>query len=105
MTGTSGLTEKKTLGNSISTVGGEAIGESGAVDVTGALSGKITGALVSQTSGAPAGGISVKLRGNSTINSDAEPPSERAGPMRSSRPGASVSDLSSRPPSWSPRRG
>ena len=73
VTGTSGLTEKKQLGNSISTVEGDLIAESGAVDVTAALSGKITGALVSQTSGAPAGSISVKLRGTSTINSDAEP--------------------------------
>ena len=73
VTGTSGLTEKKQLGNSISTVEGDLIAESGAVDVTAALSGKITGALVSQTSGSPAGSISVKLRGTSTINSDAEP--------------------------------
>ncbi len=73
VTGTSGLTEKKQLGNSISTVEGDLIAESGAVDVTAALSGKITGALVTQTSGAPAGSISIKLRGTSTINSDAEP--------------------------------
>ncbi len=73
VTGTSGLTEKKQLGNSISTVQGGEIAGSGAVDASGALSGKITGALVTQTSGSPAGEVSVKLRGNSTINSDSEP--------------------------------
>lgn len=73
VTGTSGLTEKKQLGNSISTVDGGEIAGSGAVDVSGALSGKIPGALVTQTSGSPAGEVSVKLRGNSTINSDSEP--------------------------------
>ena len=73
VTGTSGLEEKRQLGNAISTVEGTDLAQSGAADVTAALSGKITGALVSQTSGSPAGGISVKLRGTSTINSDAEP--------------------------------
>ncbi|MEM9664291.1 MAG: SusC/RagA family TonB-linked outer membrane protein [Bacteroidota bacterium] len=73
VTGTSGQTERRQLGNSISTVGGDALAESGATDLTAGLSGKITGALVTQTSGSPAGSISVKLRGNSTINSDAEP--------------------------------
>ncbi len=73
VTGTTGLTERKQLGNTISTVAGDAIAGSGAADASGALSGKITGALVTQTSGSPAGAISVKLRGNSTINSGSEP--------------------------------
>jgi TonB-linked SusC/RagA family outer membrane protein len=73
VTGTTGLTERKQLGNTISSVGGSEIAGSGAVDASGALSGKITGALVTQTSGSPAGAISVKLRGNSTINSGSEP--------------------------------
>ena len=73
VTGTTGLTERKQLGNTISTVSGDAIAGSGAADASGALSGKITGALVTQTSGSPAGAISVKLRGNSTINSGSEP--------------------------------
>lgn len=73
VTGTSGSAEKRQLGNSISTVNSEALRDAAAIDVTQALSGKIAGAQVNQTSGSPAGAISVKLRGISTINSGAEP--------------------------------
>lgn len=73
VTGASAETERRQLGNAISTVGGDELGNSGATDLTGALSGKVPGALIQQTSGSPAGGISVKLRGTSTINSGAEP--------------------------------
>jgi len=73
VTGTGGGAERRQLGNAISTVDAAPIAESGAVDLTAALSGKITGAMISQTSGSPAGSISVRLRGNSTINASAEP--------------------------------
>ena len=73
VTGTSGSTEKRQLGNAISTVGSDALRDAAALDVTGAMSGKIAGAQINQTSGSPAGAVSVKLRGISTINSDAEP--------------------------------
>ena len=56
ITGTSGLTRKKQLGNAISSVKSSEIANSGAQDVTGALSGKLPGALVNQNSGNPAGG-------------------------------------------------
>ena len=73
ITGTSGLTEKRQLGNSISVVSARELNEAGTVDPTAALAGKIPGAVISQTSGSPAGEISVKLRGNSTIFGNAEP--------------------------------
>jgi len=73
VTGTSGSTEKRQLGNAISTVNSSALEAAGSLDITGAISGKITGAQVNQTSGSPAGAVSVKLRGISTINSNAEP--------------------------------
>ena len=73
VTGTSGSSEKRRLGNTISTVGASELRDAAAIDVTAAISGKVTGALVKQTSGSPAGAISIKLRGVSTINSDAEP--------------------------------
>ncbi len=73
ITGTSGLTEKRQLGNSISVVSARELNGAGSVDPTAALAGKIPGAVVSQTSGSPAGEISVKLRGNSTIFGNAEP--------------------------------
>jgi len=73
ITGTGALTEKKRLGNTISTITGFDIAESGAVDITGALSGKMAGIQVSQNSGDPAGGISVRLRSASTVNGSSDP--------------------------------
>ena len=73
ITGTGALTEKKRLGNTLSTVSGSAVSGSGAVDVTGALSGKLAGIQVMQNSGDPAGGVSVRLRSASTVNGNSDP--------------------------------
>ncbi|WP_299511467.1 SusC/RagA family TonB-linked outer membrane protein [Mucilaginibacter sp.] len=43
------------------------------VTIDGAMSGKIVGANINSNSGAPGGGISVKLRGISSINGSSEP--------------------------------
>ncbi len=73
VTGVGALTAKKQIGNTISSVTGSEISESGAVDVTGALSGKLAGIQVSQNSGDPAAGISVRLRSASTVNGSSDP--------------------------------
>ena len=73
ITGTGALTEKKQLGNSIATLQGSEVSGSGAVDVTGALSGKMAGIQVMQNSGDPAGGVSVRLRSASTVNGSSDP--------------------------------
>jgi TonB-linked SusC/RagA family outer membrane protein len=73
VTGTGGLTEKRQLGNSIATMQSAEIGGSGSVDVTGALSGKMAGIQVTQNSGDPAGGVSVRLRSASTVNGSSDP--------------------------------
>ncbi|MBI5473231.1 MAG: SusC/RagA family TonB-linked outer membrane protein, partial [Ignavibacteriae bacterium] len=73
VTGTGAAVEKERLGNSVSTVGGNAITESFAPTVDAALAGKIAGAQVNQNSGTPGGGVSVRLRGTSTISASAEP--------------------------------
>ncbi len=73
ITGTGALTEKKQLGNTISTIKGTDISQSGAMDLTGALSGKLAGIQVTQNSGDPAGGISVRLRSASTVNGSSDP--------------------------------
>ena len=73
ITGVGALTAKKQIGNVISSVSGLDIAESGAVDITGALSGKLAGIQVSQNSGDPAGGISVRLRSASTVNGSSDP--------------------------------
>ena len=73
ITGVGALTAKKQIGNVISSVSGLEIAESAALDVTGALSGKLAGIQVSQNSGDPAGGISVRLRSASTVNGSSDP--------------------------------
>lgn len=58
---------KRALGNNISSVNAENLANTASVQVDQALQGKITGALVVQNSGDPAGGISVLLRGASSL--------------------------------------
>ena len=73
-TGTGAPTERRELGNTVATVGGEAIREApGATSVDQALQGKITGALISENSGQPGGGVSIRLRGTNSILGGAEP--------------------------------
>ena len=73
VTGTGTAMEKQRLGNAIGTVSRMALAGSRAPTVDAALVGKITGALVQQNSGTPGGGVSVRLRGTSTISASAEP--------------------------------
>ena len=73
VTGASVATSRRQLGNAISTLDNSALETSGAIAVDQALSGKVAGALVQQNSGDPAGGISVRLRGASTISGSSDP--------------------------------
>ena len=73
VTGNTVGVNKRTLGNAISTVKAEDLVNNGATAVDQAISGKITGALVQQNSGDPAGGISIRLRGPSTITGSSDP--------------------------------
>jgi len=73
ITGAGALTAKKQLGNTISSIKGMEIAESGSVDITGGLSGKLAGIQVNQNSGDPAAGISVRLRSASTVNGSSDP--------------------------------
>jgi TonB-linked SusC/RagA family outer membrane protein len=73
VTGTSAGTTKKQLGNYIATVKSDELSKGAAGNALAALQGKTAGAQISQNSGDPAGGMSVRLRGVSTINSSSEP--------------------------------
>jgi len=73
VTGTAVATSRKTLGNAISTVNAGDIANSSATSVDQALAGKISGAQITQNSGNPAGGISVRLRGTSTVAGSGDP--------------------------------
>ena len=73
VTGTSVATSKKQLGNAISTVSSEDLAQTGATAVDQALAGKVSGALIQQNSGNPAGGISIRLRGVGTLAGSSDP--------------------------------
>ncbi len=73
VTGTGVATKKKQLGNAISTVSGRELTRGGATSIDMGLQGKVAGAQVTQNSGNPAGGITVRLRGPSTIVGSSDP--------------------------------
>jgi TonB-dependent SusC/RagA subfamily outer membrane receptor len=73
VTGTGGPTQRRQLGNAISTVDGADIEEASSESIDQALQGKIAGANIQQNSGRPAGGMSIRLRGTSTVLGDANP--------------------------------
>lgn len=73
VTGTSAGTTRRQLGSYVSTVKGDELTKGATGNVLTALQGKTAGAQISQNSGDPAGGMSVRLRGISSISSSSEP--------------------------------
>jgi TonB-linked SusC/RagA family outer membrane protein len=73
VTGTAIATTKRELGNAISTLSAKDLQTATATSIDQAMAGKVSGALISQNSGNAAGGISVRLRGNSTIAGSSDP--------------------------------
>jgi TonB-linked SusC/RagA family outer membrane protein len=73
VTGTAAPTSRRAIGNSISTVAGERLSEAPAVTIDQALQGKIPGAVITSNTGTPGGGVSIRLRGTSSIVGGAEP--------------------------------
>ncbi|GAA4375433.1 TonB-dependent receptor [Hymenobacter koreensis] len=74
VTGLATSIKRSNLANAITTISAkELVGSTRPVTVDAALSGKVVGANISQTSGAPGGGMSVQLRGISTLNGSAQP--------------------------------
>lgn len=73
VTGTSTGTTRKQLGSYISTVKADQLTKGATGNILAALQGKTAGAQITQNSGDPSGGISVRLRGISSISSSSEP--------------------------------
>ena len=73
VTGSLVATTKKQLGNAITSLNTKKIVRASTPNVTAALSGKIPGALISQNSGNPAGGVSVRFRGASSVLGSSQP--------------------------------
>lgn len=74
ITGLASSIKRSNLANAVSTVSSEELtGTTVPQTLDGALYGKFTGANIVANSGAPGGGISMKLRGISTITGSSEP--------------------------------
>lgn len=73
VTGTSRGTTRRQLGSYVASVRADQLTKGSTGNVLSALQGKTAGAQITQNSGDPAGGISVRLRGISTVNSSSEP--------------------------------
>ena len=74
VTGLATSVKRSNLANSIATISAkELTGSTRQVTVDAALSGKLAGANISSNSGAPGGGVSVQLRGISTITGESQP--------------------------------
>ncbi len=74
VTGVAAPTTKRQLGNTIETVAGEQVARApGISSIDQALQGRVTGAVISENSGQPGGGISIRLRGTNSILGGAEP--------------------------------
>ena len=66
--------ERRVVGNTVETVAGDEVSDApAATSIDQALQGKITGAVISQNSGQPGGGVSVRLRGTNSILGGSEP--------------------------------
>jgi TonB-linked SusC/RagA family outer membrane protein len=64
---------RKQLGNTVNSVNSKQLTNTGSGNLTAALQGKVPGAQITQTSGDPSGGISIRMRGTSTIAGSSEP--------------------------------
>src|SRR6266550_8106574 len=68
VTGTATTVSSVNAANAVTVVSGEKLNRTPAQTIDYALQGKIPGAIITQNSGAPGGGVQVQLRGVSTIN-------------------------------------
>ncbi|HEX9657610.1 MAG TPA: SusC/RagA family TonB-linked outer membrane protein [Bacteroidota bacterium] len=73
VTGLASSVKRANAANSVATLSAQEIASTPMHTLDGSLSGKFTGISVSQNSGAPGGGISINLRGVTTINGENQP--------------------------------
>ena len=73
VTGSTLSAPKRELGNAISTVRAQDIVQSGSGNLINSLQGKVPGAQITQNSGDPAGGITIRLRGIKSLTGSSDP--------------------------------
>ena len=73
VTGTTTSISSVNAANAVAQVSGEQLNKAPTPTIENALQGKIPGAVISQNSGAPGGGMQVQLRGTTSINANSSP--------------------------------
>jgi TonB-linked SusC/RagA family outer membrane protein len=73
ITGTTTSISSINSANAVASVTGEQLNKVASPTLENALQGKIPGAVISQNSGAPGGGMQVQLRGTTSINANSSP--------------------------------
>jgi len=73
VTGQATAVARQNLANAVATVSGEEVSRVSAQSVEHALQGKVPGAMIQVNSGAPGGGVQMRLRGVTSINAASEP--------------------------------
>jgi TonB-linked SusC/RagA family outer membrane protein len=73
ITGQATAVERRNLANAVATVSGEEVSRVSSQTVEQALQGKVPGASIQANSGAPGGGMQMRLRGVTSINASSEP--------------------------------
>jgi TonB-linked SusC/RagA family outer membrane protein len=73
VTGSTLTASRRQLGNAISSIKAQDLERSGTGNLFGALQGKVPGAQITQNSGDPAGGLTVRLRGVKSLQGSSDP--------------------------------
>ncbi len=73
VTGSTLSAPKRELGNAISTIRAQDLQNSGSGNLINSLQGKVPGAQITQNSGDPAGGITIRLRGIKSLAGSSDP--------------------------------
>ena len=73
VTGSTIKTAKRELGNNITTVSSDALQKSGSNNLFSALQGKVPGAQITQNSGDPSGGMTIRMRGVKSLQGNSDP--------------------------------
>ena len=73
ITGQATAIEKRNLPNAVATVSADELNRVSSESIEHALQGKIAGAVITTNSGAPGGGVQVRMRGVTSINAQSEP--------------------------------
>jgi TonB-dependent starch-binding outer membrane protein SusC len=73
VTGTAAPTARRAIGNAVSTVSARELQNTPATTIDQALQGRVSGAVITSNTGTPGGGVSIRLRGTSSITGGAEP--------------------------------